>query len=76
MWCVGGLRESAGLCRAEQWSLHAHSCPTLCNPLGSSVNGILPARILEWVAIFSSRGSSRSRDEPVSLALTGGFFTS
>ena len=37
-----------------------HSCPTLCNPrdgspLGSSVPGILQARILEWVAIsFSS----------------------
>ena len=43
------------------------SCPTLCNPmdcspLGSSVHGILQARILEWVAISSSRGSSRPRD--------------
>ena len=39
------------------------SCPTLCNPmdcspLGSSVHGILQARILEWVAIPFSRGSS------------------
>ena len=39
-------------------------CPTLCNPMdcslpGSSVQGILPARLLEWVAISSSRGSSR-----------------
>ena len=38
-------------------------CPTLCNPidsssLGSSVPGILQARILEWVAISYSRGSS------------------
>ena len=38
-------------------------CLTLCNPvdcspLGSSVHGILQARILEWVAISSSRGSS------------------
>jgi len=37
------------------------SCPTLCNPVdcslaGSSVHGILQARILEWVAISSSRG--------------------
>ena len=36
------------------------SCLTLCNPmdsglLGSSVHGILQARILEWVAISSSR---------------------
>ena len=37
-------------------------CPTLCNPVdynppGSSVHGILQARILEWVAISFSRGS-------------------
>ena len=41
--------------------------PTLCNPLycsppGSSVHGILQVRILEWVAMPSSRGSSQSRD--------------
>ena len=38
-------------------------CPTLCNPMdcsppGSSVHGILQARILEWVAISFSRASS------------------
>ena len=33
-----------------------------CSPLGSSVLGILQARILEWVAVPSSRGSSRPRD--------------
>ena len=43
------------------------SCLTLCdamgcNSLGSSVRGILQARILEWVAIPSSRGSSWPRD--------------
>ena len=43
------------------------SCLTLCDPMdyrlsGSSVHGILPARILEWVATPSSRGSSRPRD--------------
>ena len=43
------------------------SCPTLYgpmnyNPPGSSVHGILQARILEWVAMPSSRGSSRPRD--------------
>ena len=46
--------------------LVAQLCPPLCNPLdcslpGSSVHGIVPARILEWVSISSSRGSSRSR---------------
>ena len=40
--------------------LVAQSCPTLCNPMdcsppGSSVHGILQARILEWVAISFSR---------------------
>ena len=43
------------------------SCPTLYNPKdyrlpGSSVHRILQARILEWVAVPSSRGSSRPRD--------------
>ena len=43
------------------------SCPTLCDPMdwgliGSSVHGILQARILEWVAIVFSRGSSQSSD--------------
>ena len=44
------------------------SCPTLgnsmdCSPPGSSVHGILQARILEWVAISFSRGSSWPRDQ-------------
>ena len=43
--------------------LVSQSCPTLCysmdySPPGSSVHGILQARILEWVAIPFSRGSS------------------
>ena len=53
-----------------------------CSPLGSSVHGILQARILEWVAISFSRGSSWPRDRPrieptspVSPALVGRFFT-
>ena len=43
----------------------AQSCLTLCDPMdlpGSSVHGILQARILEWVAISFSRRSSRPRD--------------
>ena len=44
------------------------SCPTLCNPMdcslpGSSLHGILQARVLEWVDISFSRGSSRSKDQ-------------
>ena len=43
------------------------SCPTLCDPMdcslpGSSTHGIFQARILDWVAISFSRGSSWSRD--------------
>ena len=44
------------------------SCLTLCDPVdcsppGSSIHGILQARILEWVAISFSRGSSWPRDQ-------------
>ena len=54
---------------------HAQSCPTLCDPLDcsppkSSVHGILQARILEWVAISSSMGSSPLRDRTNSLPLS------
>ena len=43
--------------------LHLTLCsPMDCNPPGSSVHGILQARILEWVAVPFSRGSSQSRD--------------
>ena len=48
--------------------LVTESCPTLatpmdCSPPGSSVHGILQARILEWVAISFSRGSFQPRDQ-------------
>ena len=58
----------------------APSRPTLCNPVscsppGSSVHGILQARILEWAAISSSRGSSRPRNRTlISCIVAGGFF--
>ena len=57
------------------WSLQ--SCLTLCGPMDCSLPG-LQARILKWVAISSSRGSSIPGTEPGSLtplALAGGFFT-
>ena len=37
--------------------------PMDCSPPGSSVHGILQARILDWVVISSSRGSSQPRDQ-------------
>ena len=50
-----------------KWSEVTRSCPTLCDPMdcslpGSSLHGILQARVLEWVAISFSRGYSRPRD--------------
>ena len=59
----------------------AQSCPTLCNPIdcslpGSSVHEILQARILEWVAISFSRGSSWPRDQTLISLFVGRFFTS
>ena len=48
--------------------------PTDCSPLGSSVHGILQARILEWVAIPFSRGSSQSRDQTEVSCIAGKFF--
>ena len=56
------------------------SCLTLCDPMdyrppGSSVHGISQARILEQVAIFSSRGSLRPRDRVCVSSLAEGFFT-
>ena len=59
--------------------LVAQSCPTPCNPVdyspsGSSVLGILQARILEWVAIPFSRGSSQSRDRTWVSWIAGRFF--
>ena len=55
------------ICIYMKWSEVAQSCPTVCNPVdcslsGSSIHGILQARILEWVAISFSRGSSQPRD--------------
>ena len=60
--------------------LVAQSCPTLCNPmdctlLGSSVHGILQARILEKVAMPSSERLSQLRDQTQVSLTAGGFFT-
>ena len=63
-------------------SVHAEwlqSCLTLCNsldcsPSGSSIHGILQARIVEGTVMPSSRGSSQLRDQ-TSPALAGGFCT-
>ena len=58
----------------------AQLCPTLCDPMdcslpGSSVHGIPQARLLEWVAVPFSRGSSQPRDQTQVSCIAGGFFT-
>ena len=63
--------------------VHAKSlqlCSTLCDPMdwslpGSSVHGILQGRILDWVAISYSKGSSQSRDQTRVSCIVGRFFT-
>ena len=64
------MKFCAFKCPSLLFCVHAklfQLCPTLCDPMdsnapGSSVHGILQTRILEWVAIPSSRGSSQSKD--------------
>ena len=60
--------------------LVGQSYPTLCNPMdcsppGSSVHGIFQARILEWIAISFSRGSSQPRDQTRVSRSAGRLFT-
>ena len=67
-------------CLEVKWSEIAQSCPTLCDRMdcslpGSSVHGIFQARILEWVAISFSRGSSRLRDRTQVSLPVGRHFT-
>ena len=64
---------------SESESEVAQSCPALCYPVdcsppGSSVLGILQARILEWVAISFSRGSSQPRDRTWVSCIAGRCF--
>ena len=58
----------------------ARLCPSLCNSIGYclsgiSVHGLLQTRILEWVAIPFSRGSSQARDRTWVSGIAGRFFT-
>ena len=64
--CIAGRFFTSWAMREALYSV-IQLCPTLCksidcSSLGSPVHGIFPARILEWTAISSSRGSSWPRD--------------
>ena len=70
----------AAHCSRKMKALVTQLCPTLCNsvdcsPPGSSVHGILQARILEWVAISFSRRSSWPRNQTGVSYTAGRFFT-
>ena len=65
---------------SESESEVAQLCPNLCDPMdcsppGSSVHGIFQARVLEWVAISFSRGSSWPRDRTQVSCIVGRCFT-
>ena len=57
------LKNETCVCVVSPFSRVQLLWPMDCNLSGSSVHGILQARILEWVAMPSSRGSSRPRDQ-------------
>ena len=73
VWPQENSREGTQFCSVAQ------ACPTLCDPmdcnLPGSIHGILQARILEWVAISFSKGSSRPRDRTRISRIAGSRFT-
>ena len=69
--CIYGLPKTLPIWKVKV----TQSCLTLCNPMDHTVHGILQARILEWVAIPFSRGSSWPRDWTRVFYIAGGFFT-
>ena len=86
LYCSGvdTYRDPTGrdflLLKSLMLGLITQSCPTLCNPMdysppGSSVHGIIQTRILQWVVMPSSRGSSQPRDRTQVSHIAGGFFT-
>ena len=84
LWCLRTYssppHSELSLSLSSEKVLVTQSCPSLCYPMhcsppGSSVHGISQARILEWVAISFSRGSSQLRDQTWVSCLGGGFFT-
>ena len=74
MVTIWGTVLGLSLLGKTKWVIVVQSCLTLCNLMdcslpGSSVHGILQARLLEWVAIFFSRGSSQPRDPALQESL-------
>ena len=61
LW-YAGWGDGGGVEEKKEQEKVTQSCPNLCDPMDYRVHGILQARILEWVAIPFSRGSSQPRD--------------
>ena len=78
--CVGPPKMDGSwwevLTKLESEVKVTQSCPTLCDPMDSTVHGILQARILEWVACPFSKGSSQTRDQTQISHIAGKFFPS
>ena len=77
---IQGLLSANRITECPSESEVAQSCPTLCDPMdyslpGSSVRGIFQARVLEWIAISFSRGSSQPRDWTQVSCIAGKCFT-
>ena len=76
---AGRFFTSSIICKAQEsvwkWKWVTQSCLTLCNPTDCIVHGVLQARILEWVVLPFSRGSSQPRDLTQVSWIAGRCFT-
>ena len=77
---LDAILENLWSVRVSEMSEVTQLCPTLCDPMdcnlpGSSIHEIFRARVLEWVAISFSRGSSWPRDQTWVSHIAGRRFT-
>ena len=69
---INGVRGSISLLKVKV----TQSSPAICEPMDYTIHGIHQTRILKWVAVPFSRGSSQSRDQTLVSHIAGRFFTS
>ena len=78
-WCLqqyGWISKALGWAKKKVKVKVTQSCLTLCHPTDYMVHGILQARILEWVSVPFSRGSSQPRNWTQVSHIADGFLTS
>ena len=75
LFCCFAYRVIVTIFLNSMWVKVAQSCLTLCDPMDYTVNGILQARILEWVAFPFCRGSSQPRNQNRVSCIADRFFT-